>query len=195
MFTLASIIERNPEVQYPFVTNHLYLWEIFTSGYAAFFIALERNSEKIKGGFLANIFKKAIPAAAILTSAVLFSFLFYVLQRNGLVNWGIYNRNTAIAMGILAFSILGLAVLYRVCCPLTKYRRIVFACVVAVNAVFILVTSIVSVVNQITEPVLQIPYIELSGPAILVMSFIIAILAGIYILSYRVWNAIKGRDE
>ena len=60
---------------------------------------------------------------------------------------------------------------------------------------FILVTSIVSVVNQITEPVLQIPYIELSGPAILVTSFIIAILAALYILSYRILNAIKERDE
>ena len=155
VFTLASIIERNPEVQYPFVTNHLYLWEIFTSGYAAFFIALERNSEKIKGGFLSNIFKKAIPAAATLTGAVLITFLFYVLQRNGVINWGIYTRGTAIAMSIIAFSILGLAVLYRVCCPLSKYRRIVFLVVVAINALFLLVTSIVSVTNQITEPILQ----------------------------------------
>ena len=98
-------------------------------------------------------------------------------------------------MSIIAFSLLGLAVLYRVCCPLTKYRRTVFICVVAINVLFILVTSIVSVVNQITEPVLQIPYIELSGPAILVTSFIIAILAALYILSYRILNAIKERDE
>ena len=195
VFTLASIIERDPTVQYPFVTNHLYLWEIFTSGYAAFFLALEKNNEKIKGGFLANIFKKAIPAASVLIGTVLFSFLFYVLQRNGVLNWGIYTKETAIAMSIIAFSLLGLAVLYRVCCPLTKYRRTVFICVVAINVLFILVTSIVSVVNQITEPVLQIPYIELSGPAILVTSFIIAILAALYILSYRILNAIKERDE
>ncbi len=195
VFTLASIIERDPTVQYPFVTNHLYLWEIFTSGYAAFFLALEKNNEKIKGGFLANIFKKAIPAASVLIGTVLFSFLFYVLQRNGVLNWGIYTKETAIAMSIIAFSLLGLAVLYRVCCPLTKYRRTVFICVVAINVLFILVTSIVSVVNQITEPVLQIPYVELSGPAILVTSFIIAILAALYILSYRILNAIKERDE
>ena len=195
VFTLASIIERDPTVQYPFVTNHLYLWEIFTSGYAAFFLALEKNNEKIKGGFLANIFKKAIPAASVLIGTVLFSFLFYVLQRNGVLNWGIYTKETAIAMSIIAFSLLGLAVLYRVCCPLTKYRRTVFICVVAINLLFILITSIVSVVNQITEPVLQIPYIELSGPAILVTSFIIAILAALYILSYRILNAIKERDE
>ena len=195
VFTLASIIERDPTVQYPFVTNHLYLWEIFTSGYAAFFLALEKNNEKIKGGFLANIFKKAIPAASVLIGTVLFSFLFYVLQRNGVLNWGIYTKETAIAMSIIAFSLLGLAVLYRVCCPLTKYRRTVFICVVAINVLFILITSIVSVVNQITEPVLQIPYIELSGPAILVTSFIIAILAALYILSYRILNAIKERDE
>ena len=195
VFTLASIIERDPTVQYPFVTNHLYLWEIFTSGYAAFFLALEKNNEKIKGGFLANIFKKAIPAASVLIGTVLFSFLFYVLQRNGVLNWGIYTKETAIAMSIIAFSLLGLAVLYRVCCPLTKYRRTVFICVVAINVLFILVTSIVSVVNQITEPVLQIPYIELSGPAILATSFIIAILAALYILSYRILNAIKERDE
>ena len=195
VFTLASIIDRDPTVQYPFVTNHLYLWEIFTSGYAAFFLALEKNNEKIKGGFLANIFKKAIPAASVLIGTVLFSFLFYVLQRNGVLNWGIYTKETAIAMSIIAFSLLGLAVLYRVCCPLTKYRRTVFICVVAINVLFILITSIVSVVNQITEPVLQIPYIELSGPAILVTSFIIAILAALYILSYRILNAIKERDE
>ena len=195
VFTLASIIDRDPTVQYPFVTNHLYLWEIFTSGYAAFFLALEKNNEKIKGGFLANIFKKAIPAASVLIGTVLFSFLFYVLQRNGVLNWGIYTKETAIAMSIIAFSLLGLAVLYRVCCPLTKYRRTVFICVVAINVLFILITSIVSVVNQITEPVLQIPYIELSGPAILVTSFIIAILAALYILSYRILNAITERDE
>ena len=195
VFTLASIIERDPSVGYPFITNHLYLWEIVTSGYAAFFLALEKNNEQIKGSFLPNVFKKAIPAATMLVTAVFSIFIIYLLQKNGAVSWGVYNRNTAIAMSIVAFSLLGTVFLYKVCLPLTKYRRIVLMCSAGVNITAIIVTAIVSHTANIVEPVLQIPYVEMSGPAYLITALVVIILAAIYLSVYKIIEIKNGEDE
>ena len=195
VFTLASIIERDPTVQYPFDPNHLYLWEIITSGFAAFFIALEKNSEKIEGRFLSNVFKKAIPAATLLISSVFLIFLFYILQRNHLLNVGVYTRDSAIAMSVLTYSVLGLVFLYRVCSPLSKYRKIVLIVSAASNGVAILVTAIISYAAQITEPILKIPYLELSGPSYLTMIIIILLFALVYLFAYRIIYADKGEEK
>lgn len=196
VFTIALLIERDPSIQYPFATNNLYLWEIVTSGFAAFFLALEKNSEKIEGKFLPNVFKKALPAAALLVGSVLLIFLFYILQRNGALNFGIYSKDTAVAMSVITFSVLGLVFLYRVCSPLTKYRKIVLLSSIGVNAVTLLTTAIVSYAAKLTtpEPVLKIPYYEMSGPAYLTMIVIIVIFAAIYLFAYRLIDIRKGEN-
>ena len=194
IFTMASIIEKDPTVQYPFVTNHLYLWEIFTSGFAAFFIALERNSEKIEGKFLPNVFKKAIPAAALWIFSVCIIFLFFVLQRNKAMNVGIYSRDCAVAMCVITFSVLGIAFLYKICSPLSKYRFIIFISVVTVNVVFLITTAIISLVNGIIEPILQIPYIEMSGPAVLTTAIVTIVCAALYLFVHQI-IAIKKGDK
>ena len=185
VFTLASIIERDPSVQYPFVTNHLYLWEIFTSGFAAFFLALEKNSEKIKGRFLSNVFRKAIPAASVLLSSVLLVFLLYVLQRNGAINVGIYNKECAVAMSVLIFSALGLVCLYEVCSPLDKYRTVVLVSIAAINVVLIVATAIVTFAIDKPESLLQIPYLEMGGTAWFVTALIIVAFSAIFLFLFR----------
>ena len=195
VFTLSSIIERDPSAGYPFITNHLYLWEFITSAFAAFFLALEKNNEKIEGSFLPNVFKKAIPAAAMLTISVFLIFGFYLLQKNGVINWGIYKRETAVCMSVIAFSLLGTVFLYKVCTPFTKYRRIVLISSASVNVIAILVTAIVSHAANITEPVLQIPYTSMSGPAYLVTALVTIILAAIYLMTYKIIDIVKGKDK
>ena len=194
VFTIALLIERDPSVQYPFATNHLYLWEIITSGFAAFFLALEKNSEKIEGNFLPNVFKKAIPAAAMLITSVLLIFGLYLFQKHGIINIGIYSKDTAIAMSVITFSILGIIFLYRVCSPLTKFRKIVLICSAAVNAVVLMVTAIVSFAANLKtpEPVLKIPYYEMSGPALLTMIIIIVMFAAIYLFVYKIIDIKQG---
>ena len=192
VFTLASIIEKDPTVQYPFVTNHLYLWEIFTSGFAAFFIALERNSEKIEGKFLSNIFKKAVPAAAMLLTGIFLIFIMYLMQRNKVINVGIYSKDTAIAMSVIVFSLLGLVFLYKVCSPLSKYRKIVLISISAINAVLLLVTAIVTYATNKTEEILQIPYLAMSGPAYFITAAIILVFAAVYLFVYRIIAINKG---
>ena len=195
VFTLASIIERNPDVEYPFITNHMYLWEIVTTGFAAFFLALERNNEKIKGKFLPNVFKKAIPAATLLVGSVLTIFLLYVLQRNNLINVGIYNKNTAVAMSVITFSVLGTVFLYKVCSPLSKYRKIVLIGSASVNLVALLVTCIVSHALHTTELILRIPYVDMGAPAYFITFLIIILFAGIYLFIYRLIEINKGDES
>ena len=195
VFTLASIIARDSSIQYPFVTNHLYLWELVTSGFAAFFLALEKNNERIEGRFLSNVFKKAVPAASILLAAVFIIFGLYLFQKHGLISWGIHTRDTAIAMSIIAFSLLGTVFLYKVCSPLSKYRRVVLICSASVNVLSLIASAIVTYATNKTEVILQIPYLEMGGPAYLITAIIVAVLAGIYLLTYQAIAAYKGKDN
>ena len=195
IFTLASIIKKDPTIQYPFITNHLYLWEIVTSGMAAFFIALEKNSEKIQGSFLGNIFKKAVPAAVLLVGCVCFMFGFYLLQQNHALNLGIYTRDTATAMSVISFSVLGTMFLYIVCSPLTKYRKIVLIVSASVNITTLIVTAIITYVTNKTEPILQIPYLEMNGIAYLTTAITILVLGAIYLFAHYITNLIKGEKK
>ena len=197
VFTIATIV--NKDIHYPFITNHLYLWEIFTTGFAAFALAMEKNSERINGHFLSNVFKKAIPAAIVLVSSVLLIFLFYLLQTKGAANFGIYNRGAAIAMSVITFSVLGVVCLYRVCSPLNKYRAIVLVCSAVVNAVCLTLSAILTIkLGHVEQRVLRIPFNDLSGPACLTMVIIILIFATVYLYIYRLIEIKRGehvKDE
>ena len=191
VFTIATIV--NKDIHYPFITNHLYLWEIFTTGFAAFALAMEKNSERIHGHFLSNVFKKAIPAAVVLVSSVLLIFLFYLLQEKGLANFGIYNRGCAIAMSVITFSVLGIVCLYRVCSPLDKYRAVVLACSAVVNAVALILSAIFTYkLGHVEQRMLRIPFTDMSGPAYLTMAIIIIVYAALYLYIYRLIEIKKG---
>ncbi len=191
VFTIATIV--NKDIHYPFITNHLYLWEIFTTGFAAFALAMEKNSERIHGHFLSNVFKKAIPAAVVLVSSVLLIFLFYLLQEKGLANFGIYNRGCAIAMSVITFSVLGIVCLYRVCSPLNKYRAIVLASSAVVNAVALILSAIFTYkLGHVEQRILRIPFTDMSGPAYLTMAIIIIVYAALYLYIYRLIEIKKG---
>ena len=196
VFTIALLVEKDPSIQYPFATNHLYLWEIITSGLAAFFIALEKNNEKIEGKFLSNVFKKSIPAAGLLVGSVLLIFGLYLLQKNNLINCGVYSLDTAVAMSIITFSALGIVFLYQVCTPLSRYRKIVVICSAAINFGVLLITAIVSNALKLNkpEPILKIPYYEMSGPAYLTTIMIIIIFAAIYLFIYKIIDISKEKE-
>ena len=191
VFTIATIV--NKDIHYPFITNHLYLWEIFTTGFAAFALAMEKNSERINGHFLSNVFKKAIPAAFVLVTSVLLIFLFYLLQTKGLANFGIYNRGCAIAMSVLTFSVLGVVCLYRVCSPLDKYRTVVLICSAVVNAIALIVSGILTYnLGHPENRLLRIPFTDMSGPAYLTTVIIIVAFATVYLYIYRLIEIKKG---
>ena len=194
VFTIASLF--NNEIHYPFATNHLYLWEIVTSGFAAFFIALEKNSEKIEGKFLVNVFKKAVPIAVLLIATVLSTFIFYWLQQAKLLNFGVYSENTAIAMSVLILAVLGMVYFYKVCSPLNKYRTVVLIGTVAINAIAIIVSAIITyATNNFEDRILMIPFTEMNPVSYLVTAIIILVSSALYLLVYKIIEISKGVSD
>ena len=128
LFLLISIFSQNPEVTYPFRTNHLYIWETVCLGMPAFFLALEPDAERIKGRFLINIYRVSIPAAIMMILGVttIFGFSFLAMGPNGIYT-GITSMESAVALATIYMSTFCLAVLFKVCQPLNKYRLFVFS--------------------------------------------------------------------
>ena len=125
-FLLASVIARDPSITYPFRTNNLYIWETVALGLPAFFLALEPNAERIKGRFLKNIYHRSIPAAVMVILGVLTIFAFVVVSMKREIYTGINTMESGVAVATLFLSTFCLAVLFKICQPLDKYRAVVF---------------------------------------------------------------------
>ena len=194
VFVLASIIEKDATIEYPFILNHFCLWNIIVSGFAALTLLLDNNNEQIKGKFLSNVIKKAIPGAVLLITGVTIIFVLFILQRNALLNLGIYSRKGAVAMSVIVFNALGIAFLYETCLPLTKYRRIVLIGSASVIIISLAVTAIISFSMNITEPVLQIPYLEMNGVSFITILITIIVTASIYLLIHQIISIAKKEE-
>ena len=129
VFTVASFFGSTNMIKYPFTTMNMYPWEIIAIGYATFFLALQPNKELINGKFLKNIFKKSVPAAAMMIASVLIIYLFHMLDVYKVAYFGLDNFDTVGHLCAIVFNILSIVVLYRISSPLDKYRRLVVICV------------------------------------------------------------------
>ena len=123
VFTVASYFGKTNTIAYPFSTMNMYPWEIVAIGYATFFLALQPNKELINGKFLKNIFKKAVPAAAMMIGSVLIIFGFHMLDVYKIAYFGLDDFHTVSYICAIVFNILSVVVLYRISSPLDKYRR------------------------------------------------------------------------
>ena len=126
-FLLISIFSHNREIAYPFMTNHLYIWETVSLGLPAFFLALEPNKERINGKFLVNIHQKSFPAALVMLLGMIMIFGFYFVGHFGGIYTGVETMREATAMATLYMSGFALAILCKICMPFDKYRAFVFA--------------------------------------------------------------------
>lgn len=127
IFLLASIVGKNADITYPFKTNNLYLWEDLGIGISAFFLALEPDDTKIEKGFLKNILKKALPGGILMILSTITFFILFVLEKNNLINLDLKDYSKVISMATISLSLVCMVILYRVCKPLDKYRKIVFS--------------------------------------------------------------------
>lgn len=191
VFMIASLTKV---FEYPLTINHLLVWDL-VSDIAMFALIFERHYEKNKGKFINNILLNAIPGAILLIIGVLAVFTLYLLQQNGLISWGIYNMNTAIAMSTTVFTALGMAVLYKICTPLTNYRRIVFFGAVSLAAVVSAAMSAISYATDKPCPLFNIPFMEMDGPSFLVTIILTVVLSALYVLVHNVVESFKGDDK
>ena len=130
-FIAINVKPFNKDIDYPFLTNHLYIWELAFIGFASFFLALEPNSERLTGKFLNNILKKATPPAVASILGVIVIFGLYHLNKNGFMYTGIYSRDAAIVMSVIMFTTIAAFTCFKTCLPFSKYRLIVFIIAIA----------------------------------------------------------------
>ena len=134
IFAVSSFFTK---ASYPFLPNHLYLWEITVIGIGSFFVALEPNKELIKGSFLSNVAKKVLPGAFMMLAGVGAIYLLGFLQNNQILYTGMFNDTIFVTMCTLLFAILGLATFFNICIPFSKYRLAVFIGIVTLNVLIL----------------------------------------------------------
>ncbi len=116
LLTIFCLIMK---IRYTFSSTKLILLlEFFVIGVPSFFLALQPNSERIKGKFLTNLLAKSLPAALIFTIMVIGM---YLLNISGLISEIDYQTMSSIAV-----TAAGLLVLFRLCQPFNAYRTILF---------------------------------------------------------------------
>ncbi len=143
---------------YPFSPAQFMVLEYFVIGLPSFFLALQPNHNIIKGKFISNLLRNALPAGLVL---VLNAAAIYVYQHF----MGI--SDTALStMASIAITCTGLIVLFNLCRPFNIMRGIlIFTMSVLALAIMILLPSLLLFVDlSMTELFFTIIIVETSYP-------------------------------
>jgi len=169
---------------YPFETNNMYIWEVCTIGLAAFFLALQKNSERLKGSFLGNIVSEALPGGIMQLALVL---LIYTLT---FVFPGTFTLEAARAMAIIAFTIASYFILAKISWPLDSYRLILFLAIAALGIATLIIDYFLR-----SWGILKIPYESLSPVHVLALFILLVVAVPFYLLiSKLIKNAVDRRQ-
>ena len=119
LYGLATAFgDRNAQL-WPFATNNFYIWELITIGISSFLLAVEPNIQIVKGNFITNILKRALPNGLIMGLLVSGIYLFNFTD---VINFKDYEM---LNIATLFISFASFIPLIDVSIPLNKYRRIV----------------------------------------------------------------------
>lgn len=115
---LLAIVAIVRNGNYPIRPSQLVLIDYLVIGIPSFLLALEPNNRLVKGKFLWNIIKAALPGALVvmINSLIIFGFE-RSLQMDGIV---------ISTLVVLSATIVSLTVLFRVSVPFNKMRRTLF---------------------------------------------------------------------
>ncbi|MBQ8430618.1 MAG: HAD-IC family P-type ATPase, partial [Clostridia bacterium] len=120
IFTVVvSIIVLIMGRSYPFSPAQFMTLEYFVIGLPSFFLALQPNHNIIKGKFISNLLRNALPAGITL---VLSTMAMYVYQ----YHTGISNEITC-TMASIALTCTGLIILFNLCKPFNPLKAILVA--------------------------------------------------------------------
>ena len=106
------------KMSFPIQLNQLMVIDFLAVGIPAFVLAFESNNNMIKGNFLVNVLKNALPGALVVVISCVTIFCF----RNSLN----ISAEAISTMSIVVAAFTCLMVLYRVCTPFNTLRKILF---------------------------------------------------------------------
>ena len=192
-FIVMSLL--NKDYSYPFLTNHMYTWEILAIGLPSFFLALQPNIELVKGNFLRNILKKAIPAGITSALIVITTFVIMLLDRNNIFYFSFESISQLIAICVPAFSVFSFIFLYNICGPINfktnKFRSVVFL-VFAFLGIGVLIFDYVSCLYLPFDNVLSIPWNTLNPENYIILLVVTTLISSIYIIANNLIKTLKG---
>lgn len=159
LFTIImSIIVLILGKSYPFSPVQFMVLEYFVIGLPSFFLALQPNHNIIKGKFIANLLKNALPAGLTL---VLNACAIYLYQHF----FGISNE-TLSTMASIAITCTGLIVLFNLCRPFNLLRGILmFTMSSLALSIIIFFPALLTYVDlSLTEALFTLIIVETSYP-------------------------------
>ena len=115
---------------YPVTPLQLSFLSAITIGVPSFFLALEPNHSLVKGKFLANVFRSALPGGLTDLIAVLGVELFYLVFA--------FTESELSTMSAILLVFIGILVLYEVCKPFDWKRRVLWGAMAGSGLVCIL---------------------------------------------------------
>ncbi|MGX7173724.1 cation-translocating P-type ATPase [Enterococcus ratti] len=122
---LLSVFSVLFALTYPLEPSQITLISLFTIGLPSFLLALEENKKRIEGRFIFNVIEKAIPGG--LTAMAVVGTL---VVGGAILNLNKTDISTASTMLLTA---VGFLVLYKICCPLNRFRKqIILLCVAGI---------------------------------------------------------------
>lgn len=114
--SIIFLIMRKP---YPYDTSNLLLLELLVIGLASFALAMQKNTNIIKGRFLANVIGRCVPGGITL---VLSTMAVYIYS-TGLFAPAISSA-TYVSMLVVTLTYTGMIILYKNCEPFNAFRTV-----------------------------------------------------------------------
>lgn len=164
---------------YPLQPLQLTLISATTIGIPSFVLALEPNHERIRGHFLRNVFRKALPGG--LTDLILILGVQAFAYAFDLPNAELSTICTLVMLGV------GLAVLWNVCRPFTPQHVALWTGMLFLGAA----------AAWIFAPILELVQLDLGGILILLVfwALVIPVMRGVYLAIeavVRFWDKLTG---
>ena len=179
----------------PFALYRYFLLDVIIDIVATLLLMFDRRNNEPNGSFVANVLKKSLPGALMMFASIIIVFVLLSMQKNNVINYGIYNSQIATTMSMMTLTALGVPLFYYICLPLSKYRRSSIIVVGLISMALLVMSAIISYSTNKVDAIFGIPFMEMSGPAYLITAIIIVVLAAIYLLINKIVNIIHGKDE
>lgn len=172
---LAVFISRDINMQFPLSVSNFYIWEVAFIGVGGFFLALEPNANKLRGSFLSNAIRKALPVSIVISTIILSFYTIYMTNyfnhdlwllgdpyiRYESVNgvWqilpdGEYNgmlSRSFQAMGAIAMAAIGGVSFIKVSQPFSKYRFFVVIGIILLTIICLTGAYLIPFVDENTN--------------------------------------------
>jgi cation-transporting ATPase E len=103
---------------YPFSPIQFILLEIFVIGLPSFFLALQPNTNPIKGRFLSNVARNTAPAGLCLVGSVITMYIYQMFVP--------ISTDLLVTLSSLAVVITGFVALFAMCKPFNFFKSIMY---------------------------------------------------------------------